>query len=84
MAIKKTALSTAIILAMGFAIPALAKTEVMPTAVVDGEAMEIECIPQAEVDLMTEEDQVKLNLPVCEDAGLSEMEKNVEEPKMAQ
>jgi hypothetical protein len=83
MTIKKTALSTSIILAMGFAVPAFAKTEVMPTAVLDGEAVEIECIPQAEVDLMTEEDKGKLNLPVCEDAGASD-EKNTEEPKVAQ
>ncbi len=84
MTIKKTALSTSIILAMGLAVPAFAKTEVMPEIVVDGVAVEIECIPQAEVDLMTEEDKGKLNLPVCEDAGVSEMEKNAEELKMAQ
>lgn len=84
MTIKKTALSTSIILAMGFAVPAFAKTEGMPAVVVDGEAVEIECVPQAEVDLMSDEDKGKLNLPVCEDAGLSEMEKNKEEPKIAQ
>ena len=84
MTIKKTALSTSIILAMGLAVPAFAKTEVMPEIVVDGVAVEIECIPQAEVDLMTEEDKGKLNLPVCEDAGVSEMEKNAEELKMTQ
>jgi len=41
MTIKKTALSTSIILAMGFVISVLAKTEVMQIAVVDGEAVEI-------------------------------------------
>ncbi len=84
MTIKKTALSTSMILVMGFAVPAFAKTEVMPEATVDGVAVEIECIPQAEVDLMTEVDKEKLKLPVCEDAGMSEKEKNAEEPKMAQ
>jgi hypothetical protein len=84
MTIKKTALSTSIILAMGFAVPAFAKTEGMPEAIVDGVAVEIECIPQAEVDLMTAEDQSKLTLPVCEDAGVSDEEKNAEEPKIAQ
>jgi len=81
MTIKKTALSTSIILAMGFAVPAFAKTEMMPEATLDGVAVEIECIPQAEVDLMTEEDKGKLNLPVCEEAGLSDEEKNTDEPK---
>ena len=83
MTIKKTALSTSMILVMGFAVPAFAKTEVMPEATVDGVAVEIECIPQAEVDLMTEVDKVKLTLPVCEDTKASD-EKNTEEPKVAQ
>jgi hypothetical protein len=83
MTIKKTALSTSIILAMGLAVPAFAKTEGMPEATVDGVAGEIECIPQAEVDLMNEADKGKLTLPVCEDAGASD-EKNAEEPKVAQ
>jgi hypothetical protein len=55
----------------------------MPEATVDGVAVEIECIPQAEVDLMNEADKGKLTLPVCEDAGASD-EKNAEEPKVAQ
>jgi len=82
MTTKKTALSTSIILAVGLAVPAFAQTEGVPVTVVDGEAVEIECIPQAEVDLMSEEDKGKLNLPVCEDAAASE--KNAEEPKVAQ
>ncbi len=83
MTIKKTALSTSIILAMGLTIPAFAQTEgAAPT--VDGEAVTIECIPQAEVDLMTAEDKGKLTLPVCADAEAAETEKNAEEPKVAQ
>ena len=84
MTIKKTALSTSIILAMGLAVPAFAKTEGMPAIVVDGEAVEIECNTQAEADLMSEEDKGKLNLPVCEDTGLSGEDKNAAEPMTAQ
>jgi len=81
MTIRKTVLSTSIILAMGFATSAFAKTEPMP---VEGEVVEIKCIPQAEVDLMTEADKSKSELPVCEDAGAPDNEKNAEEPKATQ
>jgi len=84
MTIKKTALSTSVILAMGFAVPVFAKTELMPEATLDGVAVEIECIPQAEVDLMTQEDRGKLNLPICEDAGLTDEEKDAKDIKTAQ
>ncbi len=52
MTIKKTALSTSIILIMGLAVPAFSKIEGMPTIFVDDEAVEIECVPQAELDLI--------------------------------
>ncbi|MGK0271881.1 MAG: hypothetical protein ACI88H_002547, partial [Cocleimonas sp.] len=40
--------------------------------VVDGDAVTIECITMAEVDLMTDEDKAKLTLPVCEDVQKNE------------
>ena len=89
MTIKKTAITTSIALAMGFSIPAFAQTEGQPEAmagtssasVVDGDAVTIECVPQAEVDAMTDEDKGKLTLPVCKDAGASNGEKNAQGSK---
>jgi len=86
MTIKKAAISTSIVLAMGFSIPVFAQTEGQPEAmegtgsvtIVDGDAVTIECVPQAEVDAMTDEDKGKLTLPVCEDAGASIGEKNAD------
>jgi len=87
MTIKKTALSTSIILAMGLSIPAFAETKLAEGATAaDGTVVEIECVPQTEVDLMTAEDKAKLTLPICEVKADAEAdkEKNAEEPKAAQ
>ncbi len=80
MTIKKTALSTSIVLALGLSIPAFAETKAAEGAIAaDGTVVEIECIPQTEVDLMTAEDKAKLTLPVCEtEAGADAA---AEEPK---
>lgn len=66
MTIKKTAVSTSIVLAIGLSFPLFAQTEGVPETVVDGDAVTIECVPQAEVDAMTAADKEKLTLPVCE------------------
>jgi len=81
MTIKKTALSTSIILALGLSIPAFAETKAAEGATAaDGTVVEIECVPQTEVDLMTAEDKAKLTLPVCEaEAGAEDAA--AEEPK---
>lgn len=89
MTIQKTAISTSIVLALGLSIPAFAQTEGQPEAmegtasvtIIDGDAVTIECVPQAEVDAMTVEDKGKLTLPVCEDAGASDGEKNADGSK---
>ncbi|MEH6455721.1 MAG: hypothetical protein V7749_05330 [Cocleimonas sp.] len=62
MTIKKTAITTSLLLAMGLSMPGFAETK---TEMVDGDAVTIECITLAEVDLMTDEDKAKLTLPVC-------------------
>ena len=83
MTIKKTALSTSIILALGLSIPAFAETKAAEGATTaDGTAVEIECIPQTEVDLMTDEAKAKLTLPVCK--AEAEETKAAEEPKAAE
>jgi hypothetical protein len=66
MTIKKTAISTSIVLAVGLSLPLFAQTEGVPTNVVDGDAVTIECIPQAEADAMNPTDREKLTLPICE------------------
>ena len=85
MTIVKTVLSTSLILAMGVSSSLFALTEGEPAtaeapvaAIVDGDAVVIECIPQAEVDAMTEEDKGELKLPVCDEMM---NEKNAEEPE---
>jgi len=70
MTIKKLAISTSILLAMGLSSAGFADDKGMP-AVVDGDAVSIECITKADVDKMTDEEKANLKLPVCE-----EIEKN--------
>ncbi len=72
MTIKKTVVATSMILAMGITLPGFAETK-PKLEMLDGDAVTIECITQAEVDLMTDEDKAKLTLPVCEN-----VEKNAE------
>ena len=78
MTIKKTAVATSILLAMGFSLPGFAETKPQ-SVVVDGDAVTIECITKAEVDMMSDEDRAKLTLPVC-----AEIEKNADGTKAAQ
>ncbi len=82
MTIKKTAVSTSIVLAsvlaMGTSMSAFAQTEEMPT-IVDGDTAIIECIPQAEVDTMNAADKEKLTLPTCESVDGQTSEKNKED-----
>ncbi len=66
MTINKTAIATSVTLALGFSLPLYAQTEGVPSTVVDGDAVTIECIPQAEVDAMNPIDREKLTLPICE------------------
>ena len=88
MTIQKTAMLTSIFFAAGLTTIAFAKTEGQPAmegtssvTIIDGDAVTIECIPQAEVDVMTAQDKEKLKLPVCEDASASEGDKNAQEQK---
>jgi hypothetical protein len=82
MTIKKTAVSTSIVLAsvlaMGASMSAFAQTEEMPK-IVDGDSAIIECIPKAEVDAMNAADKEKLTLPTCEDIDGKNSEKNKED-----
>ncbi len=64
MTIKKTAVATSILLAIGFSLPGFAETK---TEMVDGDAVTIDCITKAEVDKMSDEDKANLKLPICED-----------------
>lgn len=64
MTIKKTAVTTSFLLAMGLSTPGFADDKV---EVIDGDKVTIECITQTEVDLMTDEDKAKLTLPICEE-----------------
>ena len=76
MTISKTALSTSLLTLAMMAVSStsFAGTEGVPeviegasnVTVVDGDAVSIECITQAEVDAMTPEDKEKLTLPVCD------------------
>ena len=92
MTIQKTALFPSILLVAGLATSVYAQAEgkkdantgMMSVTVIDGDAVTIECIPQAEVDAMTAEDKEKLKLPVCEDAEASQGEKNAQDAKAAQ
>ncbi|GAA0397102.1 hypothetical protein GCM10009133_02690 [Cocleimonas flava] len=70
MTIKKTAVATSILLAIGFSLPGFAETK---TEMVDGDAVTIDCITTAEVDKMSDEDKANLKLPICE-----EVEKNAD------
>ena len=64
MTIKKTAVTTSILLALGFSLPGFAETK---TEMVDGDAVTIDCITKAEVDKMSDVDKANLKLPVCEE-----------------
>ena len=64
MTIKKTAVTTSFLLAMGLSLPGFADDKV---EMVDGDSVTIECVTQADVDLMTEEDKAKLILPICDE-----------------
>jgi len=66
MTIKQTVISTSIALTLGITGPLFAQTATDPSKIVDGDAVTIECIPQAEVDAMSQEDKEKLTLPICE------------------
>ena len=81
MTINKTALSTSLLLALGLSMSALVQAETAPAADAPADAVALECVPQAEVDAMTDEDKGKVTLPVCEDAK-AEGEKT-EEPAAA-
>ena len=83
MTITKTGISTAILLAIGFSAPTWAESEAMPAAapdvtIVDGNAIKIECVPQAELDAMSASDKEKITLPVCDAAADSAIEEKTE------
>ncbi len=67
MTIKKTAIATSLLLAMGLSSSVFAETKVL-----DGDAVTIECITAAEVEAMSDEDKAKLTLPVCENVEKNE------------
>ena len=91
MTINKTALSTSMFLAMAaltVSSSSFAQSEGVPevmegasnVTIVDGDAVSIECITQAEVDAMSTEDKEKLTLPVCDNAkGSNEADQKAEE-----
>lgn len=66
--ITKTAVATSFLLAIGLSFPGFVEAK---TEIVDGDAVTIECITKAEVDMMSDEDRANLKLSVCE-----EVEKN--------
>lgn len=63
MTIKKTVITTSLLLAMSFSAPGFAENK---PEIVDGDGVTIECITAADVDAMTDEDKAKLTLPICE------------------
>ncbi len=80
MTITKTGISTAIFLVIGFSTPTWAESEAMPAAapnvtIVDGDAVQIECVPQTELDAMSAADKEKITLPACEPAADAGTEK---------
>jgi len=89
---QKTALFSSIFLVAGLATSVYAQaegkkdasTDMTTVTVIDGDAVTIECIPQAEVDAMTAADKEKLKLPVCEDAEALQGKKNAPDAKAAQ
>ena len=66
MTIKKTVVATAFLMAMGLSSSGFALSKPEPE-VLDGDAVTIECVTLADVDLMTDEEKGELTLPVCED-----------------
>jgi len=75
-----TTASTALILAMGLSVPFFASAEEKKAGAMEGEEAKVECITQADVDVLTDEDKAKLTLPVCAEEGAEK----AEEPKAAQ
>jgi len=83
MTITKTAVLTSIVFASGLGLSTLAQAEGQPKGmegkptIVDGDAVTIDCMPQAEVDALTDQEKENLKLPVCEDVKKAE-EKNAQ------
>lgn len=69
----KKSLSTSLIIAMGFVVPALSFAEEKVP-----EATAVDCVSAAEIAAMTEEQKATLALPVCADGATEE--KSVESP----
>lgn len=67
MTIKKTTLTSSMILALGLSLPLFAASDADAPKIVDGDGIVIECIPQLEVDAMNPTDKEKLTIPICED-----------------
>jgi len=67
MSIKKIAVASSLLLTMGFSSPLFAGSNSEQGKVLDGDALTIECIPQAEADVMEQADREKLTIPICED-----------------
>lgn len=73
MLLKKVVLTSSMALALSaiFSANTWAETPIVEAPkmeIIDGDKVAIECIPLAEVDVMSAEDKEKLTLPVCADA----------------
>lgn len=67
MTIKKIAVTSSMVLALGLSLPLFAASHEAKEKVQDGDALTIECIPQLEADAMEQADREKLTIPICED-----------------
>lgn len=67
MTIKKIAVTSSMVLALGLSLPLFAASDSDEGKVIDGDAVTIECIPQVEADAMEQADREKLTIPICED-----------------
>ena len=86
MNIKATKTSTALILVMGLSVPFLASAEDKKAAMPATEGAEVvECVTQADIDVMSDADKAKLTTRVCteEEAAVKAAAEPVVAPKAA-
>jgi hypothetical protein len=84
MNIKTTKISTALILAMGLSMPFFASAEDKKEAMPVEGAEVVECITQADIDVMTDADKAKLTARVCNEEEAAEKAAAEEAAKAAQ
>jgi hypothetical protein len=84
MNIMTTKTSTALILVMGLSMPFLASAEDKKVAMPVEGAEVVECVTQADVDVMTDADKAKLTARLCTDEEAAAKAAAAEAAKVAQ